>query len=69
MKQEDGSREPSQYIWAETHRSKRIYHSGQTERRMQWLQQHGYVRRDEHGTVFYPLISMALLGGVDPQRV
>lgn len=28
MKQEDGSREPSQYIWAETHRSKRIYHSG-----------------------------------------
>ncbi|RKI87601.1 ABC transporter substrate-binding protein, partial [Bifidobacterium pseudolongum] len=24
----DGSREPSQYIWAETHRSKRIYHSG-----------------------------------------
>lgn len=30
MKQEDGSREPSQYIWAETHRSKRIYHSGET---------------------------------------
>ena len=24
---------------------------GQTERRMQWLQQHGYVRRDEQGTV------------------
>ena len=42
---------------------------GQTERRMQWLQQHGYVRRDEQGNVFYPPISMALLGGVDPQRV
>lgn len=37
MKQEDGSREPSQYIWAETHRSKRIYHSGDAGRQLRLI--------------------------------
>lgn len=60
MKQEDGSRESSQYIWAETHRSKRIYHSGSTPG-LALVVQYGFVYAGGRFEQLYDYVAYDLL--------